>query len=149
MLKFQYKAEYYRTYNTTIVDKEVEVPLMMTGAKQLADDLPQKGEEGWELVTVANEGFMGLWAYFKRSQNFITESKTPGPASKRIAKTMVPKAQATVEIGGPVLQTTTTQPQTLPELRDFPSRDFSTGYQKEDPVCAKDGCRGCRLCQRY
>lgn len=133
MTKFSYRSELYLTYNTTTIVKEVEVPLCMTAAKQLADDLPQKGEEGWELTAMVGEGIVGLWAYFKKPQE---EQKILGPKARNI----VASAKSRPEVKFPT---------SLPVQRDFPSRDFSTGVTPiqvdcKDASCGRSGCGTCR-----
>lgn len=143
MSKFEYRAEYYITYSTTTIEKEVEVPLVMTPGQQLANDLPQRGAEGWELVSVLPEGVIGLWAFFKRPE----ATKTTGARAGVIAATAKPKPEIKLTTDAPVELSSTgakvqtslqvvsrpeggiSFPQALPPAqRSFPSRDYSTGF---------------------
>lgn len=150
MTKFSYKTEFYLKYNTTQILNEVEVPLEMSAQQLLANDLPQKGEEGWELVAVVHDNG-GVWAYFKKVQDATVAASTPqGPKATEVAESAEPvskrlplftlKLDAPVELSqtGSKVQTSLQVvskpeggiafPQALPVQRSFPSRDYSTGY---------------------
>lgn len=127
-MKFEYKTEKYVSFNTTKMVKEVEVPAVVYASDLMEMDLPQKGQQGWELITVVAQGDL-LIAVFKRP---VVETQKLGPKSMAISASAVPKkAEPTTSLqvvsrpGGGVAFST---PLPAPTQRDFPSRDFSTGY---------------------
>jgi hypothetical protein len=166
MQKFEYKTERYDSHNTTKVEKEVEVPATVWASELLAMDLPQKGEQGWELVSLVPQGG-SLLAVFKRPQislaekigPFITKQETPQKLLPVFLDPNVPVNES--ETTGPLKRPLYTLDVTsgpgsgvrfpvpvapTPAQHNFPGRDYSTGFQTE-PQCARDGCRGCRQCQ--
>lgn len=174
MDKFEYKTERYDTHYTTKVEKGVEVPATVYASELLAMDLPQKGELGWELISLVPQGG-SLLAVFKRQgvasavgpftvvtqqpqqltpvpvffdPNIpVNESETSPFKKPQYTLNVVSGLGSGVRFPVPVAPTTATQAQ-------FPSRDFSTGFQIEPlkPVldCGNGSCRNprCASCER-
>jgi hypothetical protein len=168
MQKFEYKTEKYYSHHTTKVDPEkgVEVPATVWASELMAMDLPQKGEQGWELVSMIGQGG-DIFAVFKRLQvslaekigPFITKQETPQKLLPVFLDPNVPVNES--ETTGPLKRPLYTLDVTsgpgsgvrfpvpvapTPAQHNFPGRDYSTGFP--DPECSRDGCRGCRKCQR-